>query len=170
MQRDAIMTVPLAWWNILVLSKRGHWHPCIFCHSRRSMCACDYLMADATDAHGHHSHACNQRSRTTRDAHAHIVSALENICQQRHLTTIRGRVTSSRGRKKGEFADSQYLLCRQTPPCSQDAPYLFYIYFRCRAFTNNNLPKSASTHRQLHPCAGAHTRDSSCHTGKNARS
>ena len=65
------------------------------------------------------SHTCNQHSGTTKSAHEHIVSFLENNCKRydhpqvqctcsKHVTSLEPPT------QKGRFGDEQYQSCRQT--------------------------------------------------------
>ena len=56
------------------------------------------------DAHGDHSHTCTKHSGTAKDAHKHILSALDTMCKRCGITTKRKNITSSRDSKKEDLA------------------------------------------------------------------
>ena len=98
LQHDTVMTFPFDWWTSWFCQFLGIAIPAL--NGPHRLCNCGRFVLDAL---GDHSHTCSQHSGSTKDAHEHILSALEKVVKRAGFTTRRKHVTSSRGGQKGDL-------------------------------------------------------------------
>ena len=98
LQHEMTMAFPHDWWTSWVCQLLGLAIPAL--SDLQHMCACAKFILDA---YGDHSQTCSHHSGITKDAHEHILSALDTMCRRSGYTTRRKNVTSSRGSKKGDL-------------------------------------------------------------------
>jgi len=109
LQHDTVMTFPFDWWTSWFCQFLGIDIPALTGPHR--LCNCGRFVLDAL---GDHSHTCSQHSGSTKDAHEHILSAVEKVVKRAGFTTRRRNVTSSRGGQKGDLQIQNINLAGKT--------------------------------------------------------
>jgi len=109
LQHDTVMTFPFDWWTSWFCQFLGIDIPALTGPHR--LCNCGRFVLDAL---GDHSHTCSQHSGSTKDAHEHILSAVEKVVKRAGFTTRRRNVTSSRGGQKGDLQIQNINLAGRT--------------------------------------------------------
>ena len=98
LQHDTVMTFPFDWWTSWFCQYLGIAIPAL--SGLQCFCNCGRFVLDAL---GDHSHTCPEHSGSTKDAHKHILSALEKVFKRGGFTTRCRTVTSSRRGQKRNF-------------------------------------------------------------------
>ena len=98
LQHELTMAFPHDWWTSWFCQYLGL--TILALSDSQRICACEKFILDP---YGDHSHTCSQHSGTTKDAHEHILSALDTMCRRSGYTNRRKNVTSRRGSKKGDL-------------------------------------------------------------------
>ena len=73
-QHDTVMTLPFDWWTSWFCQYLGIAIPALT--GPQCFCNCGRFVLDVL---GDHSHTCPQHSGSTKDAHEHILSAVEKV-------------------------------------------------------------------------------------------